>query len=234
MSHGSIGNVGYELMGIAMDSLRLVLLISGVVAFMVFIFAMARESHNESQKPGLVRRKPLLIPSIAFVITALLVITLFPIPMAQYHGLHENRFYLYQEDTINFRVYDGEIYSHEIIIYASHFLDEGQSLQIDIQVYLDDELEYGDSLILVGPSSGGMASGQAHIALDPDYYRIELDPAGLETISCVVSQPLASGMLPEILVWESYMFLMMVGSFFLLLGGICIGQEDRTRIRAGY
>ncbi|MFW9933599.1 MAG: hypothetical protein ACFFDR_13190 [Candidatus Thorarchaeota archaeon] len=220
-----------EMMGFAADSIQLVLLIAGVAAFMAFIVGLVLESHNESQKPGLARRKPLLVPSVAFVITALLVITLFPIPMAQYHGLNEKRLYLYQDETITFRVYDGEIYSHEITIYASHYLDEGETLQIDIEVYLDDEMEYSNSLILIGPSAGGMVYGQVSIAVNPDSYKIDLDPAGLETISCIVAQPLADGMMPEILAWDSYMFLMLVGSFFLLLGGICVGKEERTRIR---
>ncbi|MFW9921367.1 MAG: hypothetical protein ACFFED_17335, partial [Candidatus Thorarchaeota archaeon] len=148
-----------------------------------------------------------------------------------YHGLNEKRLYLYQDETITFRVYDGEIYSHEITIYASHYLDEGETLQIDIEVYLDDEMEYSNSLILIGPSAGGMVYGQVSIAVNPDSYKIDLDPAGLETISCIVAQPLADGMMPEILAWDSYMFLMLVGSFFLLLGGICVGKEERTRIR---
>ncbi len=227
-------------MGVAVDSIIPILFIGGLTAISVFVIGLVFELVKISETEGLARRKPLFFPSIAFAIAILIAFSLYPTPMTQYHGLHEKPVHFKDSKSVNFTVYGGEIYSHSIDVKAMYDLERFESLVIDIDVYLDGDFVTSSNLTLVGSSLIPRAEGEVNIRIDPGKYEIRLTQTLLyneivqetETyVSCVIGQPLRSGMFEQVLDWESYRALTFIGAFFLVLAGICIGKEDRKRFR---
>jgi amino acid transporter len=236
---GDLASQGFTMLGVASDSILEVIVIAGVIAFLVFVFGFVVESRNESPRPGIFKRKPLLFPALAFVIAALLVITLVPTPMSQYQGDNSTQFYLTIDDTMNFNIYPGEFYHPVITLRAECSLKINESLQIKLDVYSDGVLTKSASLNLTGFSDQySTINGQVEVPLEPGQYKITLTPSYNfkqnqgDTIvpQCTLEQSLVSGMFNEVLSWSSYLFILEVSCALLLIAGICVGKEDKERI----
>lgn len=238
---GQLAGQGFTMLGIASDSILEVIAIAGVVAFLVFIFGLVVEGKNESPKPGIFKRKPLLVPGLGFIVMALLMVTLVPIPMSQYQGDNSTQLYLLREDTIDFNVYGGNFYHQDVVVGATFNLKRDETLAIKLDFYSDGILTKSAGLNLTGFSNQGSdIQGQMNVPLEPGQYQITLSrtyyynetPASNSVLAkCTLAQPLIEGMFNEVLSWSSYLFILEVSCALLLIAGICVGKEDRERIR---
>ncbi|MBN2230333.1 MAG: hypothetical protein JW779_12160, partial [Candidatus Thorarchaeota archaeon] len=146
-------NQEVEMAGIATDSFIQTLVISGIIAVVVLIVAVALETRRKSDTRGFFSRKPVFIPGIIFIICAMLVITIGPAPMAQFYGINERQAYINADsNTAAFRVHDGMIYSHSMNVKATVNLVNLESLVIDLEFFIDDASVNTASLTINGSS----------------------------------------------------------------------------------
>ncbi len=238
---GHLAGQGFTMLGAASDSILDVIVTAGVVAFLVFVFGLVVEGKNESPRPRMFKKKPLLFPALGFVVVALLMVTLVPIPMSQYQGDNSTQFDLLGEETIGFNLHGGGFYQKNIVVGATYNLKTYEALEIQLDIYSNGVLTKSADLNLTGFSSQGSdIQGEVSVPLEPGQYQITLrrvfyydgTPRAPSTLThCTIEQPLKSGMFNEELTWSSYMFILEVGCFFLLIAGICGAREDKERIR---
>jgi hypothetical protein len=199
--------------------------------------AMWRSFLAGNFKTSLIRRKPLLIPSLVFIITILVVPVIIPLPMSAYRGPNLVRdhqtmsaqFDVFETDVyesnIEFRVALGlEINTYERIEVFANFSQDGvvvRSLFINMTPDSLDE-NHGVS------QSISLDAGLYHVSVITNYYFNDIlqDPA--YTI-ILVNQPVVSAFILELTAWASYQFILGACCIFLFLGGICIGREEKTR-----
>jgi len=74
-----------------------------------------------------------------------------------------------------------------------------------------------------------LAPGLYDVTVNSTYFLngVEQDEAYYDVL---INQPVTSSFIPEIASWSGYQFILTIGCLFLILGGICIGRDDRTRI----
>ncbi|MCK5152288.1 MAG: hypothetical protein KAQ65_10615 [Candidatus Thorarchaeota archaeon] len=224
---------GYAILGAATDSLVIVISIAGAVAFLVLILGVFIGTNreigysNEPQEHGFLRKKPLFVPSIAFVVTLLLVIALVPHPMSSYLGLNEEQIYSYEDDVRVFRVYDSVAYRSAIEIHILCFLTRTQILTVRINFLQNDTEITSIETTMNGNSLSETVTEDLVINIQPGLYEVEVPGSNYYSVS--LSQPLVSGFFDEVLDWETYSFGLILVSAFFILGGICIGREERKR-----
>jgi hypothetical protein len=233
VGNGNLSNSIFVICGAASDSLVMVLSISGAVAFfalMLGLFVGTKRNigyTNEPLEHGILRTKPLLVPSLAFVISLVLVIALVPHPMSAYHGPNEQQIHFYEEDMSKFTVYDSAAYQNTIEIHVLAFLDSSETLEVRVTFHQNDTEIATTSATLVGNSLSQVVTEDLTIQLQPGQYEVEVP--GRNYNSVTLSQPLVSGFFDEVLDWETYTMLMTVGSFFFVLLGLCYSTETRKR-----
>ncbi|UCE11113.1 MAG: hypothetical protein JSW61_04025 [Candidatus Thorarchaeota archaeon] len=229
---------GFVSQGLASDSMIITLTICGIAAMMALVLGLVMEGNSDSPERGLARRKPLLIPSIVFTATAILVVSLAPIPMAQFRGYNETRFALNEDQTISFSLYDSEAYSRTLNFMATTYLETDESIVVYLRIYQNDSLVLSAALPLLSPLIDEMVVDDTDISIQPGVFTANLSYAYTGSlpsstsdrwIQVTLSQPLAPGFLSEIIIWDGYRFILGVGSFFFILGGICVGKEERKR-----
>jgi hypothetical protein len=234
-----LASQSFTMLGAASDSFFEVIVTAGVAAFMVFVFGLVMEGKNESPRPGIFKRKPLLAPALGFVVAALLVVTLVPVPMSQYLGNNDTQFYLAEENTVGFKVYGSEFYQKDIVVGAAYNLRRYETLTIKAEFYINGALTKSASLNLTGFSDQGSdIQGEVSVPLEPGQYQItlrrtfyydETPRSPSAQTHCTLEQPLVPGVFNEVLAWSSYVFILEAGCTFLLIAGICIGKEERDR-----
>jgi len=240
VGNGLVTHQGYTICGAASDSLVMVLMISGLITFIVFVVGFKYDTEDDAPEHGFLRRKPLTLPSFVFVISLILVIAIAPHPMAQYYGPNETQMHFLESDTTNFRVYDGIAYSYIIEIYVSFFIEPDESLIVQADIYQDDTLIDSGMLEINGTILDPWVSGELSTAVPAGLYEVRIsysqyDNGALKPVSrwatVIISQPLVSGFFTEVMTWQSYAFLLIAGSFLFILAGCCVGREDKKRIR---
>ncbi|MCK5238488.1 MAG: hypothetical protein KAR33_03000 [Candidatus Thorarchaeota archaeon] len=240
VGNGFVTLPNYTICGAASDSLLMVLMISGLVTFMVFVAGIVFGTKDESSEEGILRRKPLLVPSFVFIITLILVIALFPHPMAEYQGLNSTQMNFSGSDSTNFRIHDGIPYSNTIEIQASCNLEYDESLILQTDIYQNDTLIDTVTTVFNGTSLNPTVSrefvvtlptGLIEVHVSSSQYHNDFPVSRTSWITIAISQHLASGFINEVMTWQTYTFLLTAGSFFLLVGGLCVGREDKKRIR---
>lgn len=225
---------GYAILGAATDSLVMVISIAGAVAFLVLILGVFIDTNreigysNEPQEHGFLRKKPLFVPSIAFMVTLLLVIALVPHPMSSYHGLNEEQIYSSRDDVSVFRVYDSIAYQSAIEIHILCFLTPTQVLTVRINFLQNDTEITRIEITMNGNSLSEAVTEDLVIHIEPGLYEVEVPGSNYYSVS--LSQPLVSGFFDEVLDWETYSFFLYAGSFLFILVALCVGREDKTRI----
>lgn len=229
VGNGFVSDTSYVICGAASESIFIILTITFTVTLMVLIAGIVFGTDGDSPEHRFLRRKPLLLPSITFVITMVLVIALVPHPMAQYHGPNEVQMHFEESDDAIFRVYDGIAYRDTAIIYVNVFLEPTESILVVAEFYQNETLVASGS-IEINATLGSSVSGEFSLHLEPGLYEVRARRVGgASWVTHIVYQPLVSGFLNEVLMWESYRFMLIVGSFFFFLAGLCVGREDRKR-----
>ncbi len=224
----------YQILGAAIDSLIQTVIIAGIVAITILVIAVGLESRMKSETRGFFSRKPILIPGIVFIICALLVISLGPAPMSQYYGAHQKQFFLNDDDdTGTFTVYGGIVYSQSVSFQASSSLEDLVTLVIDLEFYSEGELIKDASVAINGSTFLAQETGQVSVPLEPGFYDINFYLSvyynGSRTFravsaSCYLSQPLAAGMLDEVMEWDTYRLGLFIGFIGIFLAGIYVDR----------
>jgi hypothetical protein len=147
--------------------------------------------------------------------------------MSAYHGLNEVSFHSYGDDTASYRVYDSAAYQSAIDIHVLCFLAPSETLTVRIDFLQNETLITRVEITMTGNTLGNAVTEDQVIQIQPGLYQVEVPGSNYNSVS--LSQPLVSGFFNEVMQWESYSFIMIVISFFFILGGFCIGREDKTR-----
>jgi len=222
-------------MGAAFDSLLLLLGTGTFVTILVLALAIWRSVLAGNLKTSLIRRKPLLIPSLVFVITIIVVTTYLPIPMSVYHGTNQLQ---YNNFTANhFMVYEEVAYEADILIRVTLHSEPDDRLEV-YTYFSQDGVVIGSLFINV--TNDILDSEQRvtrSLSVEPGLYDVTINGTlflnGVEQDESFpevfIDQPVTSSFIPEIIDWSTYRFVLGIACVFLVLGGICIGREDRTR-----
>ena len=221
--------------GAAFDSLILLLEIGSIMTIFVMALAIWRGVLSGTLKTSFIRRKPLLIPSLAFTITIIIALTSLPLPMSAYHGANQ----LWYDDfsSSSFRVYESGVYEVDTLVRVSVMLETDDWVEVHT-FFSQESVVIGDLFINVTEdvldTSGGVTR---NISLEPGLYEISANTTyfddGVEQegyhLQLFINQPVSASFIPEITSWSTYTFLLEVTCMFLVIGGICIGREEKTR-----
>jgi len=223
-------------MGAAFDTLMLLLTYSSLAVVIVMILAIWRSVLVGNLKTTILRRKPLLVPSLVFIIATLVVSTYVPLPMSVYHGPHQR--------DVNFPS-EGRFTVYETTAY-----DDAQ-LRIRKNLDLDERVEFFANFSQNGVLVQGLGLNITFYDIDADYFvhlTLSLEP-GLydfeitytfylsdviqddEYVDVLLYQPIKLSFLPEVTDWASYQFILGFGLVFLFIGGVFIGREKKSRQR---
>ncbi|MFX1481765.1 MAG: hypothetical protein ACFFCP_01100 [Promethearchaeota archaeon] len=224
--------------GAALDSL-IILIEFGLISTGVFMLLVIwRSVLKGNLRTSLIRRKPLLFPAISFIAAILIVSAVVPLPISAYQGPNQVR-----DDyslTGRFRVYDPGAYDANVEIRVTRGLEANERIEV-YGNFSQNGLVIRSFFINMTSDSQDLNGGVTQtISLDPGLYDVSIDnefyadnnPQGQSYLSILLIQPISSSFIQEMTSWSSYQFILEVGMLFLFLGGICIGREDRTRLRS--
>jgi hypothetical protein len=206
-----------------------------VVTLVVMVFAILLITRRGDLRTSLILKKPLLVPAIAFIVTILIVMAAVPLPMSVYHGANQRQ--TYESYSGRFQVYDSIAYEEDLHLQLS---SNDLNAEEWIGVYANFSQEGVVVLSLFANLSDSSLENNTltrDISLNPGVYDVEIDnmlfaggnPDEPTFIGIILYQSLELSFLPQITEWSSYQLLLGFGSLFLLLGGICIGGEEKTR-----
>ena len=134
-------------MGVALDSFIVSMEYAGFVAILLLVYCLCSRHQNDSGNLNVFQRLPLLLPSVGFVITILIVANVGITPMGQYQGVNSRQFTTLSGETTTFTIRDQEFYTNSLEVYGSYSLGVNDSVHIDITVTQDSA--YVDTLSLV-------------------------------------------------------------------------------------
>lgn len=186
-------------------------------------------------KTSLIRRKPLLVPSLVFTITIIIVIAYLPIPMSVYHGTNDLQ---YSDFTYSkFRVYETGAYEAETLVRVSRIVEPDDRYEI-YTYFSQNETVIGTLFInMTNDALDAYGGVTRSISLEPGLYDVSMNATFFEDgeqpeevfLNILINQPVSSVFILEITTWSTFQFVLSIVCLFLVLGGICIGREDRTR-----
>ncbi len=179
---------------------------------------------------------PLLLPSIAFVISIFIILQMGITPIQDYRGTNNRDTYLYEDTEIRFIVYEpGIAYVRDTNVLIHSDLYPEQSIDIILDFYLHGDLIETLNVNLTAGENESLVSYEKTLSLNPGLYIIDADftfydegviMQGYGAARVILSQETLSSIYPELIDWSTYKFTIIIGSFFFVLGGICIGKED--------
>lgn len=205
------------------------------MTLLILALAIWRSILAGNPKTSFIRRKPLLVPSLVFTITIIIVIAYFPLPMSVYHGTNDLQ-YSYSQYS-RFRVYEAGAYEADTLVRVHRIVEPEDRIEI-YTYFSQNETVIGTLFINMTHDALDSYDGVTRsISLEPGLYDVSLNATffdnGVEQeefhIGILVNQPVTSSFIPEITSWGTYQFVLSIVCLFLVLGGICIGREDRTR-----
>ena len=186
-------------------------------------------------KTSLIRRKPLLVPSLVFTITIIIVIAYLPIPMSAYHGTNDLQ---YSDFTYSrFRVYEAGAYKAETLVRVTSMVEPDDRYEI-YTYFSQNETVIGTLFINMTHDALDAYGGVTRsIILEPGLYDVSMNATFFEDgeqpeevlLHSFINQPVSSVFILEITTWSTFQFILSIVCLFFVLGGICIGREDRTR-----
>lgn len=185
-------------------------------------------------KTSILRKKPLLVPSLVFVITTLVVSAYVPLPMSVYHGSHqqdvnflgEGRFAVYETiayDNARIRI-RRSLEVDERVEFFANFSQDGEVIQyLAVNItYNDLDENYMVNEIL------SLEPGLYDFEMTYTFYKSDVIQSD-EYVDILLYQPINSSFLPEVIDWASYQFILGFGLLFFFLVGLIIGRERKSR-----
>ncbi|MBN2230249.1 MAG: hypothetical protein JW779_11735 [Candidatus Thorarchaeota archaeon] len=228
-------------MGVALDSFVQVLTTAGFFAIIALVWSAFSRLRSKPGTRGTFQRLPLLLPAIVFVISLFLILELGFVPMSQYHGINSYSSYIGSDSTFRFNVYTPDIvYEDEVQIRVDSYLQPGEYIITVFDFCLDNIVVESILVNLTALATESSVFTEKEVDLDPGSYVVLVNRTtyeygeiqdGDQYCNLRLSQPIQSSFQPEIIDWSTYQFFFLVGSFFVLLGGFCIGWEDRRDTR---
>jgi hypothetical protein len=221
--------------GAAFDSLILVLGLAAIMTISVMALAIWRGVLSGNLKTSFILRKPLVVPSLVFTFTIIITMTTIPIPMSAYHGINQLLYSDYSYSS--FRVYEAGVYDADTLVRVARNVEPDD--WIEIYAYFSQEETVIGTLFInmtedILDTYGGVTRT---INLEPGWYEVSTNVTffdnGVEQeeyyLDILINQPVVSSFLPEITSWSSFLVILGIVCVFLILGGLCIGREGRTR-----
>ncbi|MHA2352218.1 MAG: hypothetical protein ACXABX_03775, partial [Candidatus Thorarchaeota archaeon] len=137
----------------------------------------------------------------------------------------------------SFRVYEAGVYDADTLVRVARNVEPDD--WIEIYAYFSQEETVIGTLFInmtedILDTYGGVTRT---INLEPGWYEVSTNVTffdnGVEQeeyyLDILINQPVVSSFLPEITSWSSFQVILGIVCVFLILGGLCIGREDRTR-----
>jgi hypothetical protein len=218
--------------GAALESFVMILEIGFVTVLAVTMVAVWKGILSGNFRKSLIRRKPLLLPSLVFTITIILATTYVPYPMSTYHGTNQIQGTTPFSGT--YRVYEPVVYDSAVQIRVTSGLDPNERLEIEAY-FSQDGILVGSLVVNLVDSDidayGGatrsivLAPGLYHISINATYFLDDV-PQENHYVSFLVHQPVPSINIPELTDWRTFRFFLEFGCFFLVIAGVCIGGES--------
>lgn len=202
----------------------------------VIVLILWRGALSGNLKKSIFWRKPLILPSLTFVIAIIVAMTLVPLPMSVYKGA--NQIQGYGPFSDEFTVFETEAYETNLLVRVVESLESNERIEVYVNFSQNDILM--QSLLInmtsdILDENGGvtrsltLVQGTYNATITNRYYidGVLHEPQYVYTR---IHQPVSSSFIPELRDWSTYQFLLTIVCIFLLLAGICVRGEDRTRI----
>jgi hypothetical protein len=224
-------------MGLALDSFVMVLETAGSIAVLALIWSVLTRLRSKPNERGIFQRLPVLLPAVTFVISIIVVGQLGILPMAEYRGTNSlDSNVTSSGDILHFTVYQSSnVYSDNIEMRMDMYLVTGESLNSTIEFSLPDTVVETINVNLTSDGVQETVSDQRVLVLDPGIYTVRINSTFYEDgipkdisshwLDFRLSQALKSSFISEMVTWSSLQFGLNIGSFFLILGGFCIGTS---------
>ena len=155
--------------------------------------------------------------------------------MSEYQGTNQLQYSDYSSSR--FRVYEAGAYEADTLVRVARMIEPED--RIEVYTYFSQEDSVIGTLFInvtedILDAYGGVTRS---ISLLPGLYEVSANITffdnGVEQeeyhLDILINQPVTSLFIAELASWSSYMFVLGIACMFLVLGGICIGREDRTR-----
>lgn len=221
--------------GAALESIVMILQIGFIITLAVMIIAVWRGVLSGDFKRSIIRRRPLLVPSLVFTITIIAAMIYVPYPMSTYHGT--NQLLGSTPFTGTYRVYEPGIYDAAVQLRISTSLDPNERLELEAD-FLQNNIVVGSLVVnLVDSDIDAYGSATRNIILAPGVYHITINsiyfiddvPQENHYVNFLIHQPVPSVNIPELTDWSTFRFFLEVGCFILLITGLCIGGDRGRR-----
>lgn len=226
-------------MGVAVDSFVMAIEIAGSVAVLALILSLITRLRTEPRKRGVFGRLPLLLPAVTFVISLIIVGQLGILPMAEYKGANYIGEAATSGDRFTFNVHESNVvYSENVELTMEKYLIPGESIINTIDFYLLGSLV---ETVYVNLASTGVEdmvteqrlldldAGQYEVRIHNTFYRDGIPDVLNHWVEFALLQSMQSSFLPQLEIWSTIQFGVNIGCFFLILGGVCIGDSSRPR-----
>jgi len=226
--------------GAALESFIMLLEIGFATTLVVMMIAVWREILSGNFRKSIIRRRPLLLPSLVFTITILLAALCVPYPMSTYHGANQLQGVTPYSGT--YRVYEPIIYDAAVQIRITTSLNPNERLEVVANFWQDDTIVGSLFMNLVADDIDTDGGTVRTMSLSPGFYHVTmnctyfLDNVQQENDLVIFSiyQPVSSINIPELTDWSTFRFFLEIGCFFLVIAGICVVSESgRTRQKGG-
>lgn len=177
------------------------------------------------------RRKILLLPAITFVLTLFITPAIVTLPITPYKGPNEAARPVFGEESVQFTMYESNVaYTNHVKLYGSANLMEGYSVVITANLSQNDTLVTSIQLTLTPDNderetSTTLAPGEYTVEFNESWY-FEMEPTDDQYTYMQVSQEMTEEHFKELIDWDTARFVMIVSSFFVLLGGICVDTSS--------
>ncbi len=229
-------------MGAAAESLLVVLQYSVIAAVVPAILIGYWRYRTERNKRNLIQRFPLLVPAILFIITANLVVTFLPVPIADYSGVNTRALDSVSDFNVTFTVREpGIAYQSAITVIASDYMSPDERFDIEIQFYRDSALNRTETLNLEAGATADFVESSLSISADVGSYRLVVNstfyigptPQPDNALDFEVVQRLRAGFVDELRNWSNYQLTLNLTVIVLVFAGFCINQTPVFRPKYG-
>jgi hypothetical protein len=226
-------------MGAASDSFILLLSIAGPIALLTLVWTLVTRLMNKPKDRGFLQRFPILLPAAIFIILVVAISQIGILPMAQYRGANYINTTVASGNTVRFDVYEpNDAYSDGVQLSFGAYLVPGESMNITIRFFLGSHTEKSINATLIASGTEGMVTEERTLEITPGIYMVQVNNTYFDGeipedmvhwVHITLSQPVNLSFANEIVTWSSFQFGLIVGCFFLLLGGFCIGGPSKSR-----
>ncbi|TFG31729.1 hypothetical protein EU527_11725 [Candidatus Thorarchaeota archaeon] len=228
-------------MGAAVESFIMLVGWAGIIAIFFLIYSLFTRIRRGPGNRGVIQRMPFLLPSFAFVISILVIMQLGIVPIQDYRGNNSQNNYLFDDAEVRFRVYEpGIAYVEDTTLTVHSVMEPGESINIVLEFFLNDDLIDTVLLNLVSGENESTVSTERVLNLDPGNYLIRVEVTFYEngvivqsynTVQMTLTQGTIASIYSELVEWSTFQFMINIGCVFFIIGGFCIGQEDKRERR---